>query len=229
MKTLKLALCAATASFLMAGAAAAQDSGPTFSFNLGLTSDYVFRGVTQTDQEPALQGGVDMSAGVFYAGIWGSNVDFFDETDAEVDVYFGVKPTFGPISADFAAIYYGYVNEPNGADYAYWEFKAAGSVPVGPGSIGTALYVSPDFFGSVGEAAYYEVNGAFPVMDKLSLTGALGRQDLEGNGDYTTWNLGAAYALTDNLSIDLRYHDTSKHEFGEYYEESFVASIKATF
>ena len=96
----------------MAGAAAAQDA-PTVTFNVGLTSDYVFRGVSQTDESPALQGGVDVSSGIFYGGLWASNVDFYDSTDAEIDAYVGVKPTFGAVSADFGAIYYGYVNAPS--------------------------------------------------------------------------------------------------------------------
>jgi uncharacterized protein (TIGR02001 family) len=214
----------------MAGAASAQDSGPSIAFNLGLASDYIFRGVTQSDGDPVVFGGADVTAGKFYAGVWASSLDYLDSTDAEIDYYFGVKPTFGPISADFAAIYYTYVDQPQGADYNYWEFKAAASVPAGAGSIGTALYVSPDYFGAgVKETAYYEVNAAYPVMDKLSLSGAVGRLDYKGNGDYTTWNLGGSYALTDNLSIDVRYADTSRHEFGTYYEESFTATLKATF
>eukprot|EP01035_Chromulina_nebulosa_P060318 gene60318-82528_t len=64
MKALKLALCAAAASFAMAGVAHAEDA--SVSFNVGLTSDYVFRGVSQTDESPALQGGVDVSSGILY-------------------------------------------------------------------------------------------------------------------------------------------------------------------
>ena len=230
MKTLKLALCAAAASVLMSGVAAAQDSGPSIAFNVGAATDYIFRGVSQSDQEPVVFGGADVTAGKFYAGVWASSLDDLDSTDAEIDYYFGVKPTFGPISADFAAIYYTYIDQPSGADYNYWEFKAAASVPAGAGSIGTALYVSPDYFGAgVKETAYYEINGAYPVMDKLSVSATLGRLDYKGNGDYTTWNIGGTYALTDNLAVDVRYADTSRHEFGDYYEESFVATIKATF
>jgi uncharacterized protein (TIGR02001 family) len=205
MKVLKLALCAATASLLMAGAASAQD----VSFNVAATTDYVFRGYSQTDESPAIQGGVDATQGVFYGGLWASNVDFLDSTDAEIDAYIGIKPTAGAVTYDFAAIYYGYINAPSAASYDYWEFKAAASVPVGPATVGTAVYYSPAFFGDIGDALYYEVNGSFSPAEKWSVSAALGEQTFDDiAGDYTTWNLGVGYAITDSISADLRYHDT---------------------
>ena len=87
------------------------------AFNVGVVSDYVFRGASQTDEEPALQGGVDITAGSFYAGVWGSNVDFFDDTDAEIDFYGGFRGEAGGFALDGGVIFYAYVNEPNFADY----------------------------------------------------------------------------------------------------------------
>ncbi|MBP7704629.1 MAG: TorF family putative porin [Caulobacter sp.] len=206
MKALKLAICAATASLAMGGAAFAQEV--EFSGNIGITSDYIFRGVSQTDEGPAIQGGADLSSGIFYAGVWASNVDFYDETDAEIDLYMGVKPELGPVALDLGAIYYGYLNEPSGADYAYWEFKAAASIPAGPATLGAAVYYSPEFFGGIGSATYVEVNGAISPADKWTINGALGNQGFDAGGDYTTWNVGVSYAFTDNFSADLRYHDS---------------------
>lgn len=210
MKVLKLALCAAVASLTMAGAAAAQDDASSLavSYNVGVTSDYVFRGFTQSMEDPAVFGGVDLTSGIFYAGAWASSVKFGDETDAEVDLYAGVTPTLGPVSANFGVIYYGYVNAPSGSDYDYVELKAAGSIPVGPATLGLAAYYSPEFFGETGEAWYTEVNGAYSPTEKISLSGAFGHQDVELADDYNTWNLGATFAVTDVFSIDARYHDT---------------------
>lgn len=230
MKTLQLTLLAAAATIAMGGAALAQDdTAPTVSFNVGASSDYVFRGVSQTDEDPQIYGGADVSYGMFYGGVWASNVDFLDSTDAEIDGYVGVKPTAGPVALDFAAIYYGYINAPSGSDYGYWEFKAAGSVPVGPGSLGAAMYYSPDFFGGVDEALYYEVNGSVPLAEKVSLSAALGHQSLEGPGDYTTWNVGVGYTFNEHFGLDLRYHDTDEHSFGKLYDSRVVVGLKATF
>ena len=230
MKTWKLALAAAAATLAMGATTAAYaDDAPAVTFNVGVASDYVFRGVSQTDENAQVFGGVDLTAGKFYAGTWASNVDFNDSTDAEIDLYAGFKPTLGLATLDLGVIYYGYVNAPSGADYANTEFKAAASVPAGKGSFGAAVFYSPDSFGAADAAAYYEVNGSYPVAAKWSVSGALGRQTYKGSGDYTTWNLGAAYAINDKLALDLRYVDTDQHDFGKLYDSRAVATLKASF
>jgi uncharacterized protein (TIGR02001 family) len=234
MKALKFALLGAAASLAMGGSALAQDEPAVdVSFNLGVASDYVFRGVSQTDEGIQVFGGADVTSGILYAGVWASNVDFLDTTDAEVDLYAGVRPTAGPVALDFGAIYYAYIDEPSGADYNYWEFKAAGSVPVGQATLGAAMFYSPDFTGAgADEGLYYEVNAAMPLSDKASLSGAIGHQDIEidggGDVDYTTWNVGIGYAITDQVGLDIRYWDTDDAPFGDISEERVVASLKLT-
>lgn len=192
----------------MAGAASAQET--EVSFNVALTSDYVFRGFSQSDENVALQGGVDVTNGMFYAGAWASTVDFSDSTDAEIDLYAGITPTAGPVSLNFGALYYGYVSAPSGSDYNYWEIKAAASVPAGPATLGVAAYYSPEFFGGIGEALYYEANASISASDKWSFSGAVGQQTFNDFSalDYTTFNVGVGYAFTDKISADLRYSDT---------------------
>lgn len=211
MKALKLSLLAAAASLAMAGAAQAQDAPAIdVSFNIGANNDYVFRGISQTDEDPSVFGGVDLTfGGTGYAGVWVSNVDFGDATDAEYDIYAGFKPAVGPVTLDVGVIYYGYLGAPSGADYDYFEGKFAASTTVGPTTIGAAVYYSPDFFGGIDDALYYEANFAVAIPEtKFTVGGALGHQALEGPGDYTTWNLGVGFALTDNIGLDLRYFDT---------------------
>jgi uncharacterized protein (TIGR02001 family) len=233
MKTLKLALLGAVGAMTLGGAAQAQEAESPFklSFNIGAASDYVFRGVSQTDENPQVFGGVDATIGsIGYAGVWLSNVDFNNGTNAEFDIYGGIKPTAGPIALDVGIIYYGYIDKPSGPDEAYWEGKLAASVPAGPATIGAAVYYSPEFFGETGKATYYEVNGSFAVPNtKFSVSGALGHQEIEGPADYNTWNVGAGFALTDHIGFDLRYWDTDEHGFGKIYDSRVVIGVKAAF
>lgn len=228
MKTLKLTLLAASATLAMGGAAAAQES--PVSFNLGIASDYVFRGVSQTDEGPQVFGGADLAIGEMgYAGVWASNVDFNDDTVAEVDFYAGITPTVGIASMDFGVVYYSYIDAPSGSDYNFWEVSAAGSIPAGPAEIGAAVYYSPEFFGGTGDAFYYEVNAAAPLTERLSLSGAVGRQELDGGGDYTTWNLGVGFAINDTIGLDVRWHDTDEDSLGKIGEGRVAASLTAAF
>lgn len=210
---------------------AQEAEGPLWSANVAVASDYVFRGVSQTKEDAAISAGVDMSNGVIYAGAWASNVAFVGDADTsiETDVYAGVRPEFGGFNWDFGVVGYLY-DEPETLDYDYVELKAASSRAVGPATVGAAVFWSPDFFGtSEDEATYAEVNAAFAPADRWTVSGAVGRQWLSSDFDYTTWNVGAAYALTDNLAVDIRYHDTDEPDFGQVYESRAVATLKATF
>lgn len=232
MNALKVSLLAAAASLAVAGTAAAQDNPISLSFNVGAATDYVYRGVSQTDEQGQIFAGMDATLGEMgYAGIWVSNVEFGNGTKAEYDLYAGVKPTLGPATLDVGVIYYGYTNQPTALpDQDFWEGKIAASMPAGPATVGAALFYSPEFFGETGEATYVEVNGAMPIPNsKFTVSGALGHQSVVGPADYTTWNLGVGYALNDILGLDLRYWDTSEHDFGVIYDSRVVLAIKASF
>ncbi|MGZ5956737.1 MAG: TorF family putative porin [Caulobacteraceae bacterium] len=232
MKTSLLLASAALGLALVAGAASAEPIKPAVAFNAGVVSDYVFRGVSQThNYDPAVQGGIDVTYGAGYAGVWASNVGFFNGTDAEVDLYGGVRPSAAGFSFDFGGIYYAYPGQPSGSGEGYFEFKGAASHPVGPATLGAAVYYSPNFFGPGSlHATYYEANLAVPVYkDKVSLSGALGRQTIEGPGDYTTWNAGVTWNFMPHLAVDARYWDTDVHSFGKPYHARAVVGVKATF
>ena len=212
--------------------AAAEPSSPSIAWNVAASSDYVFRGVSQTEEGPAISGGVDLTSGTFYAGAWASNVAFpgDPDTNAEIDLYAGVRPEFAGWNWDFGAVGYFYTGQPNGADYDYVEARVAASRAIGSATIGAAVYWSPDYFGAAeDEATYVEANAAFSPAEKWTVSGAVGRQFLSSDLDYTTWNLGVARQLTDNLALDVRYHDTDEHAFGDIYGSRAVASLKAAF
>ena len=228
--SLKL-FCAAGAAALAAGLigpapAAAQSAD--IAFNVGVVSDYVFRGASQTNEDAAVQGGVDLTAGSFYVGAWASNVDFGDDTDAEIDAYGGYSTEAAGYALDFGVIGYFYAGEPEGADYNYVEFKAAASRAIGPATLGAAVYYSPDFFGVDDEATYAEANAAFSPADRWTVSGAVGHQWLNVTEDYTTWNVGVGYALTDNIAVDVRYHDTDVDD-APLYSDRVVAGLKLAF
>jgi len=237
MKFFKLSLAAAAATVALGGAAMAQEV--SLSYNVGIASDYVFRGVSQTQEDPQVFGGVDLGYGIGYAGVWASNVDFgTSDPSVEVDLYAGIKPTVGDVALDFGVLYYGYVEDKNGlpGKFSYTELKAAASKPFGKLTLGVAGYWSPEFPGNGGEASYVEINGALPVAEKFTVSGAVGYQTVDTDGyfagigtDYTTWNLGVGYALTDKLGVDVRYWNTDEKDYGDIYGQRIAVSLKAAF
>lgn len=85
-------------------------SAVSVSGNIALTSDYIWRGMTQSDA-PAIQGGFDFAAdNGFYAGIWGSNVNFNNGAGSELDYYFGYATEVGSVGVDVGYISYEYID-----------------------------------------------------------------------------------------------------------------------
>lgn len=222
----------------------------SFSMNIGGTTDYVFRGISQSYEDPAAQGGVDATCGMFYAGVWGSKVDFvrpnspYDDGDAnlEVDLYAGIKPTWGPLTFDLGVIYYWYpgADDLPGAELDYVELKGGVSGTWNNFSLGGTLFWSPEYTGELGSAitlegtAGYTFKAIGPVTPTLSaLIGTTQFQDSAGDGlDYVYWNVGLALAI-DKFTLDFRYWDTNSNgndfcTIADNCDERFVFSAKVT-
>lgn len=205
------------------------------AYNVGVQTDYVFRGVSQTNSKPSVFGGIDLTYKSFaYLGTWTSNLDFkpFGDThtNEEIDLYGGIRPTYEGFNFDFGVQYYGYVNQPDNAPAVdYTEVYAKVTRAFGPATWGASVFYSPQFTGHTGDAEYYEVNLAYTINPKWSASGAVGHQEIEKATSYTTWNAGVTYAITDHLGLDVRYYDTDEHSIAKPYKARVVAALKATF
>ena len=235
---MKKTVLAAAAAFTMASAipaAMAQDadSGDIIpgevAGGVALTSDYLFRGISQTDHEPAIQGTLEyaIETGIAetsaYAGFWGSNVDFNDgdEAHVEIDVLFGLRGNVGDtgLSWDLGGIYYWYPGASSSLDYDYWEIVPQVEYAVNDlVSVGALYAYSPQFFADTGNAHY--VQGGVSVTPPLpfagfdlSIDGAVGYQWIESNSaagveDYLNWNIGATVSVK-SLDFTIAYSDTN--------------------
>ena len=247
-KTLFVAAVALGALF--AGSAAMAGD---FAYNIGVQSNYIWRGVSQTNNEAALQGGIDYKKGTFYAGTWLSNVNFAGTggttANTEMDLYAGIAPTVGAWSFNFGAYYYTY---PNAKGVTFGEIQTDVSHSWGKGTIGINTFTPIDTL----ERPYVEIAASYPLTDKLSASGALGTcsGDVNAKFDatsgivikshcggvvagYQTWNAGLTYALTPNLGLDVRYSETSLNArqtddvppFDHVAGPHLYATLKATF
>lgn len=194
----------------------------TFSANIGLFSDYTYRGISQTTNEPAIQGGIDWSHDIgLYAGMWGSNVDFADgdQDSLEVDIYGGYAGEISGISYDLGFIYYAYPGSSSVREHDFWEFSPQIGYDAGFASFGLKYAYSPDFFNESGDAHYYEANVEVPLPAGFTASALIGRQNIDDNvtfalPDYTTWTVGLSFDLgtlhskMSNLSLSANYVDT---------------------
>jgi uncharacterized protein (TIGR02001 family) len=219
--TYRLALLAATALALPVQAIAGD-----FTFNLGATSDYKFRGQSQSQTNPAVFGGVDyVSESGFFAGAWASSVDFNDAADTylELDLYAGYSHAFSDTtSGTIKLVYYLYPTAdypPGSNDYDYLELVASLSHNFGPVTGGVELAYSPDYFFESDAGVALTGSLSAPLADKLwifdgglSASAKLGYQWIEANAnfgtpDYLFYDIGLTAKIS-NVAIDVRYVDS---------------------
>ena len=193
MKLNRIAL--AVGALVLTGSAAAE-----LSANIGATSNYVWRGVTQTDDGPAISGGVDYAHDSgFYAGIWASNVNFRDAVDsdgdpedngqAEVDLYAGFANELDMgLGYDVGVIYYGYPQadeETAGGGEDELDFtEIYATLSYGPVSGGVAYTVDTEAGGD-DDHVYYHLGAGFDVAEGWSIGGTVGLYDFDGGSEYT--------------------------------------------
>jgi uncharacterized protein (TIGR02001 family) len=207
------------------------DNKLSFSATTVFTTDYIFRGYSATGNGPAVQPQFDLTYGIFYAGIWGSNIKPPAATnvitlapenvgDIEIDYYAGITPTWKGISFNIGALYYTYPGYCTGKcgllDPDYFELKTGASYTFGEKlTLGVANYWSDDYAGFAGSSDALEGSASYAFSGKLfnffspSISALVGRQWFEEVAhDYTYWNAGLTLGFMKNWSADVRYWDT---------------------
>jgi len=146
------------------------------SANVGGTSNYVWRGVSQTNDQAAISGGIDYSdESGFYLGTWASNVDFGDDTSAEIDFYAGYGFNAGEVAIDVGYIFYGFpgCGECDGSEVyasASWEVI----------TVGAYVLASSEADANFGDSSYIYADLAFEVAPELELGFHYGISDSDG-------------------------------------------------
>jgi uncharacterized protein (TIGR02001 family) len=201
-------------------------------FGVDFATDYILRGISQTNRQPAVQGyfEVDYKAAdwlTLYAGIWGSSL-WTGFADAEFDNSGGARFSWGKFALDIGGVYYAYpcsgcvAAVTGSSSIGYAEFYVKPSYKVTDWlTVGGQIY-GGDNFGNSGESAWWYTGNVtitppqfLPMGIGLSISGDLGRQTYDstlksptwGFVDYTTWDAGVDFNYK-AITLDLRYYDT---------------------
>lgn len=164
------------------------------SGNIGGTSNYLWRGVTQTNDAAAIQGGIDYSHDSgFYAGTWASNVDFGNDTSYELDLYAGYGGSItDDLSYDFGYLYYAYPDAEGSIDFGEihgainWKWVELSYSHV----INAGDDVAAEPFDNK-DMSYLAATASFPLTEKLSLSFHYG---------YSTGDVVEAWFAEDNYA-----------------------------
>jgi len=191
------------------------------SFNVGVASNYLFRGVTQTDDGPAIQGGIDFEADSgFYIGTWASNVDF-DGAGYELDLYLGFATELdNGLGLDFGYLYYAYPDAaPDDIDFS----EIYATLSYGPLSGGVAYTIHSDNDGDLFDSGdvYYHLGVDLELPAQLLLGLTVGYYDFTndgkiGVGDANYWhfaaNLGRQLESLGEITFNVEYADIKRSD-----------------
>ncbi len=222
MKMKQLMIGSAATAMLFCGGVSANE----VEANIALSTDYVFRGFSQTDENPAISGGFDYAFDSgFYLGTWASNVDFGDDTSTEIDLYVGYAFDLTDfISLDLSAVQFIYPDETDSLNYE--EYIA--SLGFGDASVGVVY--SPEYLGFDTSAVILNAGYSLGVTDSISLDFNVGYTKLddetkgliyEGSDDYLDYSIG--------LTVPFGGVDLSLVGYGTDVSDEKLADDRAVF
>ena len=230
--TLSAIALAATAVLSSTGAIAEEAAAPVpdiaVTSNVGITSDYRFRGISQNDRKVSFQGGFDVAFKQgFYLGTWGSNVSQWTATNGsvEVDLYGGYKTEIGGVALDIGAINYNY---PGNTSYSTTSEAYVG-LGYGPATFKTSYVLSKNYFASTGGndasgTAYFDLSLAQEIAPKLTAVAHAGYTAYKDK-QYVNYSTTGKFSYAD-YNVGLTY-DLNGFVFGaKYYWNSLKAGTK---
>ncbi len=212
-----LALLATSSAAFAQTAPAAPES--TLGYNVGVVSEYRYRGIAQTKGDAALQGGADYahSSGL-YVGAWASTIKWIKEagTDVkgpvELDIYGGYKFEAAGLAYDVGYLRYQYVgNTYDKVGVKANTDEAYGAVTAGPATLKYS-YAFSDLFGTANSkgSAYWDLSANFDLGSGYTLTPHVGRQVIKNSpNSYTDIALTVGKDLGDGLAASAAFISTS--------------------
>ena len=183
-----------------------------FGGYVAITTDYVKRGVTQSDSDPALQLGVELSFDSgFYLGAWGSTIDIDNgptrQRDQEVNYYAGyVLSATDSLRLSATAVAYAYPGQTGNVDYDYQEYSLTGNFD---DRVWLEFAYSPDLYNSGHASTNIDLYAEWSLNNHWAVGAGAGHYDtskLTGKS-YQYWQLGITKSFR-WADIDLRFHDT---------------------
>ncbi len=232
LKGFGLSCCASFAALMVATPALAQeaDTPPAITINGTATvvSDYRFRGISQTNKLPAVQGSITVGhQSGFYATVWGSSVSGYvvagGNTSQEIDLILGFKKTFGGTTLDAGLLYYAYPKT-GGGNTNFAEPYVAVSQTLGPVTAKATLAYAPkqkalalDQVSPSNDNVYLAGDFSAGIPNTpISLSAHVGHtwgpSWLSIGNEYTDWSLGAS-ATFKAITVGIQYVDANGAPF----------------
>ncbi len=213
----------------------------TFGGSVMLATDYMFRGISNSNEEFQIRGDINWShSSGFYAGLWASNTDFGGPGNSmELDPYIGYANSIGDSGFSYDVGYWSYNYPGSEADLDYGEFYAIGTYTVGSFYVSPSFWYADNYFGKdfldgVSGLAY-AVTAGMQLPGGMDLSARVGEQTFDSGAselDYLYYDVGVSKPVA-GFSLSLRWHDTDDVKPGladpDLADGRFVFSVTRSF
>lgn len=212
--------------------------------NITLANDYRFRGISQTDNEMSVQGGLTLAhQSGFYVNLWASNVDLFEGNSIEMDYFLG---------------YQWQINEKSTLDFQYIDVNYPGAEGIKPDFTEYALLYqknstfkdgdlfslganySPDFALQTGDEIYLNIAASYPIYNNINIISTLGYTKIKGEDEflmlfgepnkdhYLDYKVGLTTEIS-GIKAELSWIDTSIDTNQKMVKDKFYVSLSKNF
>lgn len=200
---------AQTAAPAPAPAAPEAAAANSLSYNVGVVTDYRYRGISQSRLKPAAQGGIDFAhTSGAYVGAWASTIQWVKDaggkSDLELDLYGGYKGAAGPVSYDVGVLTYVYPS--NGLSTSANTTEIYGAGTMGPATLKYSHALTNTFgFANSKNSGYLDLSATFDVGNGFTVVPHIGHQRIAGTGNgiysYTDYSLTLTKDFGNGLAV----------------------------
>jgi hypothetical protein len=197
------------------------------SIEILAASQGMSKGLRQTEG-PQLIVRPEVAIGPAFAGAYYKNVTS-PTADGEAAAVVGVRGALRGFDLVASVTHKWSVGDDGPGDRDSFEFFASAARRIGRVTPRVSVTWSPDDLGGATESLYAEAGASVSLFAGASVSANISRRERDGAPDYTAFNAGASYAVTRQVTADIRYYDTAQSRLGEIYEPRLVASLRARF
>ncbi len=184
------------------------------------------KGLAQTDDAQLVVRGEVAFGRVSVGGQWKNITSPLGDGEAQLNL--GYEAEVAGVELSLQGGYH-FLTGTDGGDTERFEFNLTATREIGAVTPRLSATFSPDDFGGTGESLYLEGGVGVVVLPRTTISANVGRRERSNNSDYTTFNVGIAYKIVRQVTVELRYYDTAQSTFGDVYEGRFIGALRLRF
>jgi uncharacterized protein (TIGR02001 family) len=194
-----------------------------------VASEGVTKGISDSNGNSQIVGEVMAHRGRFYGELKIKNIKSADGADTSIQSLYGFRPKLGPYALNLFITHRYFDGTRKGVDKEFVEYQADISRRFGKNTLRLTHMYTPDSSGRTKAATWSGLGLSRQLSKHVVVTGNYALRRTKPARNYKAYNLGLVWALGQDLSLDIRYFDTDRHDYGKRFEDRAVIGLTRSF